>query len=140
MVINPIGLWPEFLTRGVFTMSWSHIRGQRGLAGLIVDRFYLELKAAVSAELSEDRTLGWGFDINKIEEVVVALNTDGEMDSTDRLHASHWCKLRDGVRRRLGVPNSWMFGKDASSLSEFDLLVIDALEELRSSSTVVDRE
>jgi hypothetical protein len=85
----------------------------QGLSGLIIRRFFLQLKDAVFSELAENWKGGVGFKVDEINE-------------------ESWLRFLDGVCRRMEMPDDWH--EDLAVLGEFESLVVDAVREFQRES------
>jgi hypothetical protein len=111
-------------------MSRLLIRNLDDLSGLLVERFYLKLKEAVSSELSENWKVGVNF---IIDDMISDVESD---DSPDLAREQIWMQfLLDGVCRRMEVPEEWL--EDNLTLREFEWLVVDVFKEWQQKSSTV---
>jgi hypothetical protein len=107
----------------------------QGLTLLLLERFVLQLKDAISSELVENEDWRGKRDFN-IDKVEYAFYTGHEMDS---ISEENWGEFLGAMCDRMGVPTDR--GECMLALGEFEALLIDVLQEWpRKSSTGVDRE
>jgi hypothetical protein len=113
-------------------MSLLLIRNQEDLSGLLVERFYLKLKDAVSSELSENWKVGVNF-------IIDDMISDVELnDSPDLAREEIWLQFFDNVCERMKIPEDWLQDIDRLSERELDWLLVDVLKEYQQKSPTLE--
>jgi hypothetical protein len=103
------------------------------------DRFYLQLKEAVSSELVENWNGKQDFNIDDLIAGFYEGYEGHEGDEIESINEQNWGEFLWEMCQRMEVPTDRM--DCMLALGEFEWLVIDALNEYQQeSSTVVDHE